>query len=140
MDILLTVLVVPTFGVITAFYFFGDALCACGVRLREQVRARPFAALALLPLFGVCVSYAATKPPPPPREGHYRVVLVAEGVTTLEDFECGKVYNIPHPECLDAKAGFAGWAGSNGRRYDPGVLVFDLVPAGGTITLTAILE
>ena len=35
---------------------------------------------------------------------------------------------------------FAGWACSNGRRYDDGMLVFDLAKPGETMTMTAIWE
>ena len=35
---------------------------------------------------------------------------------------------------------FAGWACSNGRRYDDGVLVFNLAEPGETVTMTAIWE
>ena len=35
---------------------------------------------------------------------------------------------------------FKGWAGSNGKRYDDGVLVFNAAAEGATLTLTAIWE
>lgn len=35
---------------------------------------------------------------------------------------------------------FAGWQRTNGRRYDDGVLIFDLVKAGEKMTMTAIWE
>lgn len=35
---------------------------------------------------------------------------------------------------------FAGWSGSNGKRYDDGMLVFRLAPAGGTVVMSAIWE
>ena len=35
---------------------------------------------------------------------------------------------------------FAGWRGDNGRRYDDGVMVFDLAEPGEIVTLTAIWE
>ena len=52
-----------------------------------------------------------------------------------------KVYKLP--SCaFEPPAGkrFAGWIGPDGRRYDDGVLVFNLAPAGGTMTMTAIWE
>ena len=48
------------------------------------------------------------------------------------------------PKCTftppTGKTTFAGWAGSNGRRYDDGMLVFDLAQPGETVTMTAIWE
>ena len=55
--------------------------------------------------------------------------------------EPGHVYKLP--KCGFVKpAGkhFAGWACSNGRRYDDGMLVFDLAKPGETVTMTAIWE
>ena len=51
------------------------------------------------------------------------------------------VYCLP-TNSFSAPAGkrFAGWACSNGRRYDDGMLVFDLAKPGETVTMTAIWE
>ena len=35
---------------------------------------------------------------------------------------------------------FAGWACSNDKRYDDGMLVFDLAQPGETVTMTAVWE
>ena len=50
----------------------------------------------------------------------------------------GKVYNLP--KCAFKKTGktFKGWAGSNDKRYDDGVLVFNAAEEGAPLTLTAI--
>ena len=53
----------------------------------------------------------------------------------------GRVYKLP--ACTftpPAGKRFAGWACSNGRRYDDGMLVFDLAEPGETVTMTAIWE
>ena len=44
--------------------------------------------------------------------------------------------------CFSAPSGkrFAGWACSNGKRYDDGMLVFNLAQPGETVTMTAIWE
>ena len=51
-----------------------------------------------------------------------------------------KAYNLT--KCTFRKSGkrFAGWACSNGRRYDDGMLVFDLAQPGETVTMTAVWE
>ena len=35
---------------------------------------------------------------------------------------------------------FAGWRGDNGRRYDDGMLVFNLAGPGEVVTLTAVWD
>ena len=55
--------------------------------------------------------------------------------------EVGEVYALP--ECTftpPVGKRFAGWACSNGRRYDDGMLVFNLAQPGETVTMTAIWE
>ena len=54
-------------------------------------------------------------------------------------YDWGQVFNLPTPSIrADDDETFAGWAGSNGRRYDDGVLVFNLGRGGETVTMTAI--
>ena len=55
--------------------------------------------------------------------------------------EVGKVAKL-NPCAFAAPAGkrFAGWRGDNGRRYDDGMLVFNLAKPGEIVTLTAIWE
>lgn len=51
----------------------------------------------------------------------------------------GRVYNLPQPSIwADDDETFAGWVGSNGRRYDDGMLIFNLGRGGETVTMTAI--
>ena len=55
--------------------------------------------------------------------------------------EAGRVYKIsPCTFIPPAGKRFAGWACSNGRRYDDGMLIFDLAEPGETVTMTAIWE
>lgn len=74
----------------------------------------------------------------------YRVVFNANGgVGTMgqEILETGRVYNLPRCTfTAPTDKMFKGWAGSNGRRYDDGVLVFNAAAEGATLTLTAIWE
>ena len=71
----------------------------------------------------------------------YQVIFADGAKRSTEFYAANRVYKLP-TDLFPPPSGrqLAGWAGSNGRRYDPGVLVFNLVPAGGTITLTAIWE
>lgn len=74
----------------------------------------------------------------------YAIVFDANGGTgTMADLICarGKVYNLTK-RAFTAPRGkaFKGWAGSNGRRYDDGILIFDAVEAGSILRLTAIWE
>ena len=58
-------------------------------------------------------------------------------------FEREQVVNLPVVASLFAPPPgkrFVGWACSNGRRYDDGMLVFDLAEPGETVTMTAIWE
>ena len=79
----------------------------------------------------------------PPPAGSYGIHFDANGGTgTMADLICArdKVYNLT--KCAfkapDGKA-FAGWACKDtGRRYDDGVLVFDLAASGKTVTMTAV--
>ena len=71
----------------------------------------------------------------------YQVIFADGAKRTTEFYAANKVYNLP-TSLFTPPTGkrFAGWLGSNGRRYDPGVLVFNLMPVGGTVVLTAIWE
>ena len=63
------------------------------------------------------------------------------GVFPVITMQYGCIYKLP--ECtLTPPSGkrFAGWACSNGRRYDDGMLVFNLAQPGETVTMTAIWE
>lgn len=55
-------------------------------------------------------------------------------------YKRGEVHALP--KCALKKTGktFKGWTGSNGKRYDDGVLIFDAAAEGATLTLTAIWE
>lgn len=72
----------------------------------------------------------------------FTIRFVSGGNESVLYCDPGKVYNLP--ACMFAvpsgKSRFAGWRGSDGRRYDDRVLVFDLAPVGSTLTLTAIWE
>ena len=54
--------------------------------------------------------------------------------------ERGEVRALPNYSGTHGNDHFAGWACSNGRRYDDGMLVFDLAQPGETVTMTAIWE
>ena len=101
-------------------------------------RRAPFRALALLAMFGYLVAYAGTKPP----AHSYSVVFDLGGVPVevpAISCETGAVCKLP---VLSGRvpSGFLGWACSNGKRYDDGMLVFDLAQPGETVTMTAIWE
>lgn len=64
----------------------------------------------------------------------------ADGEMADQVCAVGKVYNLCRCAFTKSGAKFVGWAGSNGRRYDDGVLVFDLAKFGKTVTMTAIWE
>ena len=56
-------------------------------------------------------------------------------------YDWGQVFNLPPPSIwADDNETFVGWACSNGRRYDDGMLVFNLGRNGETVTMTAIWE
>ena len=85
--------------------------------------------------------YFTYKAPSLPK-GAYGIRFVANGGTgTMADLICArdKVYNLT--KCAfkapDGKT-FAGWAGSNGKRYDDGILIFNAAAEGKTVTMTAI--
>ena len=63
-----------------------------------------------------------------------------EGAMPVLSFAPDRVVALP--KCMFEKSGkrFAGWACSNGRRYDDGMLVFNLAQPGETVTMTAIWE
>ena len=63
------------------------------------------------------------------------------GIMLRQGCESGRVYSLAICT-FSPPAGkrFAGWACSNGRRYDDGMLVFDLAKPGETVTMTAIWE
>ena len=62
------------------------------------------------------------------------------GTMPLGVYEKDRVHALP--KCAFKKTGktFKGWACSNGRRYDDGMLVFDLAQPDETVTMTAIWE
>ena len=67
-----------------------------------------------------------------------------EGGTSLMSpryYDWGKVYDLPSP-LIWAEDGetFVGWAGSNGKRYDDGMMIFNLGRGGETVTMTAVWE
>ena len=53
----------------------------------------------------------------------------------------GVVFSLP-PSLFTPPVGkrFVGWACSNGKRYDDGMLVFNLAEPDETVTMTAIWE
>lgn len=61
------------------------------------------------------------------------------GSGKMESLTCESdvVYNLPACAFTCSGKTFAGWLGSNGRRYDNRVLVFNLAEDGETVTLTA---
>ena len=77
----------------------------------------------------------------------YRIVFASglDGVSSSmpeQSIGVGKVAKL-NPCAFSPPAGkrFAGWRrADNGRRYDDGVLVFDLAGPGEVVTLTAIWE
>jgi len=76
-------------------------------------------------------------------EGCYTVSFEANGGSgEMSDcsWEAGKVYNLPKNQFTRSGKRFAGWKCSNGRRYDDGMLVFDLAEPGEIVTMTAIWE
>ena len=107
-------------------------------RFRGLFLRTPFRALGLLVALGCLVAYAGTKPP----VGCYGVAFDLGGVPVevpAISCEAEKVYKLPvMSERLPS--GFLGWACSNGRRYDDGMLVFNLAKPGETVTMTAVWE
>ena len=78
------------------------------------------------------------------RDTAYELLLLpgeANGVVCISSVDCGGVHNLPPcPFTPPSGKRFAGWACSNGRRYDDGMLVFNLAKPGETVTMTAIWE
>lgn len=80
--------------------------------------------------------------------GVYVIRLLPNGgvISTppLMSCEVGKTYKLPVVDnrTFTAPAGkkLAGWRCSNGKRYDDGMLIFNLANSGGTVTMTAIWE
>ena len=77
-------------------------------------------------------------------ESHSLIIFFRDGDGSERSYvtcERNRVYNLPK-DVFAAPPGkrFAGWACSNGRRYDDGMLVFDLAKPGETVTMTAIWE
>lgn len=73
----------------------------------------------------------------------YQIKFDANGGSgTMPDFYLGKGQVGNLPRCAFSFWGktFKGWAGSNGRHYDDGILIFDAVKADQTMTLTAIWD
>lgn len=82
---------------------------------------------------------------PEPEPDDYLVEFrKADGSGSMPEaaFAAGQIFNLPECEFLPPEDGvvFAGWLGSDGKRYDDGVLVFDLAEPGGKVTLTAVWE
>ena len=63
-----------------------------------------------------------------------------EGSIPALSFARNRILALPPVAFTKAGKRFAGWACSNGRRYDDGMLVFDLAKPGETVTMTAIWE
>ena len=79
-----------------------------------------------------------------PDETHYAVLFDANAGTGVMDalrMEPQRVHNLPLCTFTPPPGKrFAGWACSNGRRYDDGMLVINLAQPGETVTMTAIWE
>jgi len=70
-------------------------------------------------------------------------VIFADTVDRIDSMFCRRdeVTVLPSPAVRVSPRGtFAGWKCSNGRRYDDGVLVYNLANPGETVTMTAIWE
>lgn len=63
-----------------------------------------------------------------------------QGVMSRQTCETDRVYALAPCAFTHSTKSFAGWLGSNGKRYDDGVMIFNAVEAGGVLTLTAIWE
>lgn len=60
---------------------------------------------------------------------------------TLSNLEPDEIFKLPaNPFTAPEGKRFVGWQGSNGRRYDDGMLIFNPVPVGEILTITAIWE
>ena len=85
--------------------------------------------------------YFTYKAPSLPK-GAYGIRFVANGGTgTMADQICtrDKVYNLTKCAFTEPTGkAFAGWAGSNGKRYDDGILIFNAAAEGKVLTLTAV--
>ena len=76
-----------------------------------------------------------------PEELGYTIIFKSPGSSDIaQSYTRGKVFALPKGLLPAAGRRFAGWACSNGRRYDDGMLVFDLAKPGETVTMTAIWE
>ena len=71
--------------------------------------------------------------------GSCRKVSVKETIWAVL-LERGGVHALPNYSGTHGNDHFAGWACSNGKRYDDGMLVFNLAQPGETVTMTAIWE
>jgi len=78
--------------------------------------------------------------------GEYAVVFKSEAqADRTRSYAFSKVYSLPGPSELGftapgGKTKFAGWKSGDGRRYDDGVLVFNLSASGEDVEMTAIWE
>ena len=132
----------------------GAAVCVCACfaycvlsvaerqlkALARHVRATPFRAALGAAAAGVLVAYGGSKPPV---ETNYAVdyVLGEEGDDVVRDlYEPGKVYALRTFGPMPDGRRLVGWSCSNGRRYDDGMLVFNLADPGGIVTMRAIWE
>ena len=79
-----------------------------------------------------------------PTRVYYRIAFKAnggKGSMPRRPVELGHVVKLPNCTFKPPSGKrFAGWACSNGRRYDDGMLVFNLAQPGETVTMTAIWE
>lgn len=62
------------------------------------------------------------------------------GVMSHQTCDTNRVYKLAPSAFTHSTKSFTGWLGSNGKRYDDGVMIFNATEAGGTLTLTAIWE
>ena len=142
--------VLKAFCIAAAFVFCGCIavmyLAPCAVialrRVFERAVDSPMRAVCFAIAVGIAVAYGGSKPPPT----GYRIVFDpnTNGVplSTQEQFVAvGKVAKLNLCSFSPPRGKrFAGWRGDNGRRYDDGMLVFNLADSGKIVTLTAIWE
>jgi len=121
-----------------ALYFYSSSFSWDVYGLRHYART-------IRPVWDDTVSYAETNyvlcaelP-----SGAYGIHYAANGGTgSMADQNCqfGQVEKLTGCGFTNGGRNFAGWRCSNGRRYDDGVLVYELAPAGGWVVMTAIWD
>ena len=141
--------VLEALGLAAAFVLCGCIavmyLAPCAVialrRVFERAVDSPMRAGYFAIAVGIAVAYGGSKP-----ANGYRIVfdpnVDGAPLATQEQFvEVGKVakLNLCSFSPPSGKK-FAGWRGDNGRRYDDGVMVFNLAGPGEVVTLSAIWE